>query len=346
MNDARCLHTFGVSAQVDHILYLTTNEDLLQVSTLCSENRPWLVCGEGSNLLFVDNFLGTVVINRLRSRMIVECPDHWIVEAGAGENWHELVAWLVDHEIGGVENLALIPGSVGAAPVQNIGAYGLEFSDLCDWVEVYDPQTQQFTRLSQASCQFGYRESIFKTSAMNHVIVTRVGMKLLKQWCPRLNYGSLKGLDPNTVTIAQVFETICQTRQAKLPDPAQIGNAGSFFKNPLVDASSLKKYLKRYPDMPHYLIDEDHYKVAAGWLIEQCGFKGIVYNGAGVHSQQALVLINRSGSATGQDVVRLASYIQSEVKKQFAVTLEPEVLFIGESGFMQPQEVLSYYAKP
>lgn len=345
MNDARAYHTFAVSAKVGQVLVIRSFDDLKSLHTLSSAGKPWLCCGEGSNLLFVSDYEGTLVVNQLRSRQLIECYDGWVVEAAAGENWHELVRWLVSRHVGGLENLALIPGSVGAAPVQNIGAYGAEFSDFCEWVEIWDSRSEQFARLSHAQCQFGYRSSIFKTPPMQGCIVTRVGLKLSKQWHPNLNYGSLQSIDSDSVSISQVFDTICQTRMSKLPDPKKVGNAGSFFKNPIVERRWVDRFQPHYAQMPVYPLPDGTFKVAAGWLIEQCGLKGFRMDGAGVHCKQALVLINKSGYASGTEIARLAGYIQDKVYQKFAIRLDPEVLFIGTEGFVNPQEVLSNYAK-
>ncbi|CAG9298282.1 UDP-N-acetylmuramate dehydrogenase [Celerinatantimonas diazotrophica] len=345
MNDARAYHTFAVSAKVGQVLVIRNLDDLKSLHSLSGAGKPWVCCGEGSNLLFVGDYEGTLVVNRLRSRQLIECNDAWLIEAAAGENWHELVCWLVSRNVGGLENLALIPGSVGAAPVQNIGAYGAELSDFCHWVEIWDSHTEQFSRLTHAQCQFGYRSSIFKTPQMQGCIVTRVGLKLSKQWQPNLNYGSLQSLDSDSVSISQVFDMICQTRRLKLPDPKKVGNAGSFFKNPIVERQWVERFQPLYAQIPIYPLPDGTFKVAAGWLIEQCGLKGVKMGGAGVHAKQALVLINESGHASGAEIVRLAGHIQDEVYQKFAIRLDPEVLFISTEGFVNPQEVLSNYAK-
>ncbi|MFM2475969.1 UDP-N-acetylmuramate dehydrogenase [Celerinatantimonas sp. MCCC 1A17872] len=345
MNDARAYHTFAVSSKVGQVLVIRNLDDLKSLHALSLAGKPWLCCGEGSNLLFVKDYDGTLVVNRLRSRRLIELDDAWVVEAAAGENWHELVRWLVSRNVGGLENLALIPGSVGAAPVQNIGAYGAEFSDFCQWVEIWDSRTQQFSRLSHAQCQFGYRSSIFKTPQMQGCIVTRVGISLSKHWQPNLSYGSLQSLDSDSVSISQVFDMICQTRTDKLPDPKKIGNAGSFFKNPIVDSFWVERFQPHYKQIPIYPLPDGTFKVAAGWLIDQCALKGFEMDGAGVHVKQALVLTNASGNASGAAIARLASYVQDKVYQKFAIKLEPEVLFIGTEGFVNPQEVLSNYAK-
>ncbi|MFM2485501.1 UDP-N-acetylmuramate dehydrogenase [Celerinatantimonas yamalensis] len=344
MKDVQSLHTFGVKAYCRDLLILNHLDDLKELAELERQGLPWLVIGEGSNVLFVEDFQGTLVVNRLNGRQLVQHPQGWFIEAASGENWHQLVSWLIDRDVPGLENLALIPGSVGAAPVQNIGAYGAEFSQFCRWVEVWDASCEQFSVLTQAQCQFGYRDSLFKHVPRSSMVITRVGLQLPQAWQPNCQYGPLRELD-DTATAQQIFELVCRTRRVKLPDPKQTGNAGSFFKNPIVSEAWLRHYQAQYPQLPFYSQPEGNYKIAAGWLIDQCGLKGYRQNGAGVHSHQALVLINESGTTSGLAIAQLAAHIQQQVHSRFAVTLEPEVLLIGRHGFMQSREKLSNYAK-
>ena len=246
-----------------------------------------------------------------------------------GENWHQLVEWSLSQGIDGLENLALIPGCAGSAPIQNIGAYGVEFKDVCDYVDVLNLNTGEQFRLQANECEFGYRESIFKHRYAQGYVITAVGLKLAKNWQPILKYGSLVNFDPQTVTAKQVFDEVCHIRRSKLPDPKEFGNAGSFFKNPVVSAEQFAKIQKQVENLPHFPQLDGSVKLAAGWLIDQCHLKGFQIGGAAVHQQQALVLINK-GNATGQDVVKLAHHIRQTVADKFGVYLQPEVRFMAQ----------------
>ncbi|CAG8999135.1 MAG: UDP-N-acetylenolpyruvoylglucosamine reductase [Candidatus Celerinatantimonas neptuna] len=339
MKEIKSLHTFSTQAYCQDCLFLERLDDLEQLSKYQQLQQPWVVIGEGSNLLFVEDFQGLLVCNRLKGRRLIELPDAWAVEAAAGENWHELVLWLVEKSIGGLENLALIPGTVGAAPVQNIGAYGAEFRQFCEWVEVWDTKACVFKRLSAEQCGFGYRDSCFKHNEMRRNIVTRVGLRLMKNWQPRLDYGALDKLLGDDISPLSIFNMVCKIRSSKLPNPELTGNAGSFFKNPIVSEQWVKMYQAQYEKIPIYPLSDTCFKVAAGWMIEQAGLKGFRLKGAGVDAKQALVLINASGNATGKEILELAKYVRQEVKCCFDVLLEPEVLLIGANGILEPQEV-------
>lgn len=340
MKEVTSLHTFGIRSFCQDILFLKSAADLSRLADLHESQTPWLVIGEGSNVLFVDDYQGVLVCNQMSGLQLSEFADSWVVEACAGENWHQLVAYLVSRGIGGLENLALIPSSVGAAPVQNIGAYGVEFCQFCEWVEVWDVQHRTFKQLKRSECQFDYRDSCFKSPSNRHWVVTKVGLKLPKNWQPQLAHGPLQDLQGVEVTPAEIFQRVCAIRQTKLPDPTEQGNAGSFFKNPIIDDDWINRYQGRYPKIPLYPVAPNHYKVAAGWLIDQCGLKDYREGGAAVHPHQALVLTNHNGQATGSEITRLASHIRQQVWKQFEVKLEPEVLFIGAQGKVAPEEVL------
>jgi len=229
----------------------------------------------------------------------------------------------------GLENLALIPGCVGSAPIQNIGAYGVEFEKFANYVELLELATGNVFRIIDG--QYGYRESIFKSQYLKGHVVVHVGLKLAKQWQPILGYGELKSFDPNMVTAKEIFDKVCEVRCSKLPDPKILGNAGSFFKNPIIDQFQYNKLIKSYPNMPAYPQADGQVKVAAGWLIDQCGLKGQQVGGAAVHERQALVLVNK-GNAIAQDVIDLARIVINTVHQKFSINLSPEIRFMGKQG--------------
>ncbi|QIW16783.1 UDP-N-acetylenolpyruvoylglucosamine reductase [Pasteurellaceae bacterium RH1A] len=325
-------HTFHLPAKANHIAEVETAQQLLsQWQAAQAENQPVLLLGQGSNVLFLEDFLGKVIINRLKGIEHKEDTDFHYLHVAGGENWHELVQWTLAQGMAGLENLALIPGCVGSAPIQNIGAYGVEFERVCDYVEVLNLKTGETFRLTADQCQFGYRESIFKHQYKEGYAIVAVGLKLAKAWQPVLSYGSLANLDPQTVTPQAVFEEVCAVRQSKLPNPDQVGNAGSFFKNPVVAFADFERIQTAYPNIPHYLQADGSVKLPAGWLIDQCNLKGFQVGGAAVHTQQALVLINKE-NAVGKDVADLAREVRRQVREKFGVELHPEVRFMGATG--------------
>ncbi len=335
------LNTFAIDAQASQIITATRSEHLTEAWHLAQKNhQPLLLLGEGSNVLFLENFAGIVAVNRLKGIDITQTDSEWLLHVGAGENWHQLVCHTLENNIAGLENLALIPGCVGSAPIQNIGAYGIELQSLCNYVDVLNLESGKVMRLSAIDCLFGYRESIFKHSYRDGYAIIAVGLRLQKQWQPKLTYGDLTRMDPTTVTPQQIFESVCAMRRSKLPDPAKTGNAGSFYKNPIVDAKRVNALLAEYPNMPVYPQHDGNVKLAAGWLVENAGLKGFNIGGAAVHQQQALVLINQH-NATSADVLALASYVRDTVAEKFSVWLEPEVRFISAQGEVNAVEALS-----
>lgn len=304
------------------------------------KDSPFLILGEGSNVLLLENFAGTVVLNRIKGIKIDEDVEAWKLHVGAGENWHQLVKTTLEKGITGLENLALIPGMVGSAPIQNIGAYGVELKDVCAYVDVLNLHNGNIERLHRDECQFAYRDSIFKHQYQSGYAIVAVGFSLSKQWHPVLTYGDLKTLNPATVTAWEVFNAVCTMRQSKLPDPAITGNVGSFFKNPVIRHEQAAELLARFSDMPHYPQPSGEVKLAAGWLIDRCQLKGLRIGGAAVHQQQALVLINAE-NATPQDFVALAREVRAQVGEKFDVWLEPEVRFIKAQGECNAVEVIS-----
>lgn len=325
-------NSFGLTVYANRIVTADTPDALLTAWQRSQRGQqPVLILGGGSNVLFLESFSGTVILNRIMGIQVVERHDAWHLHVGAGENWHRLVEYTLREGMHGLENLALIPGCAGSAPIQNIGAYGVEFKRVCDYVDVLDLQSGEARRLTALECQFGYRDSIFKHTHQQGYAITAVGLRLAKEWQPVLNYGDLARLDARTVTPVQVFDAVCHMRRTKLPDPAVTGNAGSFFKNPIVSAEHAQRIRESYPDMPSYPQPDGTVKLAAGWLIDRCGLKGCQIGGAAVHEQQALVLINKD-RATSQDILALAKHVREQVAARFSVGLEPEVRFIAAHG--------------
>jgi UDP-N-acetylmuramate dehydrogenase len=293
---------------------------------------PKFVLGGGSNLVFSRNPPGVVLRVEVPGlRLLATEPRAWIVEAGAGESWHGLVAWTLAQGLPGLENLASIPGSVGAAPVQNIGAYGVELADRFESLDVFDLQTGKVQTMDGAACRFAYRDSWFKQQRPGRWVILRVRLRLPKPWQAVLGYVDIERRMAETgigrPDAQTVFDWVCAIRRAKLPDPAQIGNAGSFFKNPVVSAEQCRDIIGRDPEIVHYPLPDGRVKLAAGWLIDACGWKGKTVGNAGVYERQALVLVNRGG-ATGAEVLTLARAIQESVYGRFGIRLEPEPVIV------------------
>ncbi|QYM92701.1 UDP-N-acetylmuramate dehydrogenase [Dickeya zeae] len=337
----QAFNSFSLSAfATDVVTVENTTELLSEWQRARQHGLPTLILGEGSNILFLGDFNGTVLINRLRGIEVDETESEWMIHVGAGENWHQLVEYTLAHQIAGLENLALIPGCVGSAPIQNIGAYGVDLKRVCAYVDVLNLNTGKVIRLNAQECRFGYRDSIFKHEYQNGFAIIAVGLCLSKNWKPILEYGDLTRLDPTTVTSRDVFDAVCQMRRSKLPDPAVMGNAGSFFKNPVVSSAIAECILKHYPNAPHYPQPTGDIKLAAGWLIDQCGLKGYQIGQAAVHDKQALVLVNKGG-ASSDELIALARYVRNQVAAKFDVWLEPEVRFIAARGEVDAVEALS-----
>jgi UDP-N-acetylmuramate dehydrogenase len=322
-------HTFGTEATAKYYFEFTETEDLQAFITTTTEwkNLPIMILGEGSNLLFVNDFHGLIINPNVPGIKIVhEDRNNIWLEVGAGVVWDDLVEYSVFNRWGGIENLSLIPGKVGAAAVQNIGAYGMEIQNQIESVTGFDLQTQSESTLDVSDCQYAYRDSIFKNQLKDRFIVTSVSFKLDKFPEFILNYGDLKAETEKlgAITLRNIRKTVIAIRESKLPDPKIYGNAGSFFKNPIVESSLANSLRTTYPGMPHYPASEGQTKLAAGWLIEQCGWKGFRRGDAGVHEKQALVLINY-GNATGKEIYDLSEEIRLSVQEKFGVELEREV---------------------
>lgn len=319
-------NTFGIDAKCKRFIEYSSVEEAQQVArTITGADRPLLILGGGSNLLLTGDYNGTVLHSGIR---FLEQTDECHVRCGSGFIWDDVVDYCVANNLYGAENLSIIPGEVGASAVQNIGAYGAEAKDLIECVEAVEIETGQICRFTNTECAYSYRQSKFKHAWKNRFLITAVTYKLSKTYNPKLDYGNIrvalaaKGID--NPTAMQLRETIIDIRNAKLPDPKVLGNAGSFFMNPVVPTHKYNQLAQQYVGMPHYTIDSEYEKIPAGWLIEQCGWKGKALGKAAVHNKQALVLVN-CGGATGSEVVQLYKTIQHDVKQKFDIEIKPEV---------------------
>ncbi|MFY9512439.1 MAG: UDP-N-acetylmuramate dehydrogenase [Rubrivivax sp.] len=329
----REFNSFGLPALAQTLVRVASDADVRRVVDHPQLGMaPKFVLGGGSNVVLTRDVTAVVVkVEVPGRRLVAEHDDAWIVEAGAGESWPEFVAWTLEQGWPGLENLALIPGSVGAAPVQNIGAYGVELKDRFESLDAVDLITGRSVTLDAATCRFGYRDSVFKHGLAGKSVITRVRLRLPRPWQPVLGYLDLErkmaetgNTHPDAHTI---FDWVCGIRRAKLPDPAVVGNAGSFFKNPVVSAEQCRDIIGRDPHIVHYPMADGSVKLAAGWLIDACGWKGKTVGRAGVYDKQALVLVNRGG-ASGAEVVTLARAIQESVYGRFGIRLEPEPVIV------------------
>lgn len=321
-------NTFGIDVATKYFAAFSSTEELKVILDECKD-IPVLVLGGGSNLLLTKDFDGLVLKNEIRGIEIVsETEDEVIVRSGAGEVWHDFVLYCISKGFSGVENLSLIPGSVGASPMQNIGAYGVEIKDVFEKLEAYEMATGEIHTYDNAACEFGYRESIFKRAVKGKYIITQVYYKLSKKHKLNTTYGAIESeLQANGIgqpTIKDISNAVIAIRSSKLPDPKQIGNAGSFFKNPVVEKSVYDKILQAYPNAPAYPAEEGKVKMPAGWLIETAGWKGKTISNYGVHTKQALVLVNYGG-ATGHQIYALSTQIIDDIFKKFGILLEREV---------------------
>ncbi|MFC7358336.1 UDP-N-acetylmuramate dehydrogenase [Jejudonia soesokkakensis] len=322
-------NTFGIDCKARNFVAVTTVEELKEVLKT-SEGSKRFILGGGSNMLLLNDIDALVIHVNLKGISIIsEDENHVIVEVMAGENWHEFVLYCIENEFGGIENLSLIPGNVGTSPIQNIGAYGVELKDIFISCEVLEIASQTEKTFSKEECQFGYRDSIFKNEAKDQYIITSVRFQLTKKnHVLSTSYGAiqqeLKAQKIENPTLKDVSNAVISIRQSKLPDPKELGNSGSFFKNPVIDADAFKTFRIKFPEAPFYEVSPTQFKIPAGWLIEQAGFKGKRFGDAGVHKNQALVLVNY-GNATGREIWELALKIQKEVKEKFGIYITPEV---------------------
>lgn len=325
-------NTFGIDVNAKYFLEINSISELTSVSnTEIFKNEKLLIISGGSNLLLTKNFDGLVIKNNISGINITnEDENEVVLNVGAGEDWHELVMFAVKNNWGGIENLSLIPGNAGTAPMQNIGAYGVELKDSFVSLEAFEISSGETHLFSNKDCRFGYRESIFKNTHKGKYIITSISLKLSKKPKINIDYGDIKNelslLSIEKPTIKDVSNAIIKIRQSKLPDPKKIGNSGSFFKNPVISKSELEKLTLSYPDVVKYPVN-DKFKIAAGWLIEKAGWKGKTFDNYGVHKKQALVLVNYGG-AKGTDINNLSNQIIKAIQDKFGVTLEKEVNII------------------
>ncbi|MGB0347473.1 MAG: UDP-N-acetylmuramate dehydrogenase [Balneolaceae bacterium] len=328
------LSTMGVKAISK---YFATLDDINLLPEIINfvetTHSKFLILGGGSNVLFIGDFDGLIIKNELNGIQIVEETETQVLlKIGAGENWHALVEFCVGNRWFGIENLALIPGTVGAAPIQNIGAYGVELVDVFVELETFDIDNKTFNVFNKRDCKFGYRDSIFKNTLKNKFIITSVTIRLQKSGEVNFGYSALKShfetLGISTPSIDEIFKAVVEVRQSKLPDPAFIGNNGSFFKNPVIPVFHYDELKQKYPDIPSYPVTEQLVKVPAGWLIDKAGWKGYRKGDAGIHAKQALVLVNY-GYASGQDIYQLSEMVLNDVIQKFGIKLEREVNIFG-----------------
>ena len=329
----KSFNTFGVEASAGLMLTLENEEDLLSLPPF--DPGSDFILGGGSNVLFATDIPGTVIHNRITGREIVKTGDqHAWVEAGAGENWHELVRWTLKNGLSGLENLSLIPGLTGAAPIQNIGAYGVELATVLESVTAWDLSRSRWKTFSHEDCRLAYRDSRFKTTEPDRFLITSIRLRLDRHYQPQLEYAGLREelsrLNIRHPTAIEVSDAVLRLRQRKLPDPVTSGNAGSFFKNPVLERDESKALLARFPELPAWSLGDETVKASAAWMIERCGLKGHRTGDAGISDRHALVIVNH-GSATGGEILELARKIQSTVHDRFGVMLEIEPRIIDFS---------------
>lgn len=325
-------NTFGIHAKCRRFIEYVSADEAQQIAkTLSRDDLPLLIIGGGSNLLLSDDFEGTVIHAAVLGREVDEHDEYVMLRCGAGEIFDNVVEYAVNQGWHGAENLSLIPGEVGAAAVQNIGAYGTEVCEIIHSVEAVDLSTGEMVTIPVSECHYAYRDSRFKHEWKNRFLITHVTFLLQKTFSPRLDYGNIRAFLKNKgitqPTTQQLREAVISIRNDKLPDVKVLGNAGSFFVNPVVPREHFLSIQKQYPDMPFYEIDDNQVKIPAGWLIEQCGWKGRNLGKAGVYEKQALILVNRGG-ATGKDIIQLCEAIQKDVWQQFSIAIRPEVNII------------------
>lgn len=323
------LNSFAVEARARELLELESADDLsIFEGDFRFDPARDLVLGSGSNVLFAGDVNGTVVLNRISGRGITrDTGNRVLVEACAGENWHQLVLWSVEQGLSGIENLSLIPGLAGAAPIQNIGAYGVELSDVLDSLQALNLESGELHDFTNEDCQFAYRDSRFKSADAGKYLITRIRLLLSREFNPTLGYAGLneelETMGVTTPTAKHVSQAVIRIRRRKLPDPGLIGNAGSFFKNPVINRAKALNLGEEFPAIPTYSVSDIQSKVSAAWLIEQCGWKGRSMGGAAVSDQHALVLINKD-NATGGEILALATAVRESVLDRFGIELQPE----------------------
>ena len=325
-------NTFGIQANCDRFIDMETEDDVMKLKDMLDDkDMPLLIIGRGSNLLLTDDYHATVLHCSIKGKTIVkEDGNSVLLRCGAGEEWDSIVDYCVAHDWQGIENLSLIPGEVGASAVQNIGAYGTEVKEIIHSIEAVEISTGKKHTFSNEQCEYSYRQSKFKNEWKDRFIITHVTYRLEKStdYIPKVDYGNIKSERErkgiSMPTMKDIRDVVISIRKDKLPDPEVEGNAGSFFMNPIVEKATFMNLLEQYPDMPHYNVDSEREKIPAGWMIDQCGWKGKTLGKAGVHDRQALVLVNRGG-ATGKDILLLCNTIRNDVKQKFGIDIHPEV---------------------
>ncbi|WP_298895826.1 UDP-N-acetylmuramate dehydrogenase [uncultured Psychroserpens sp.] len=325
-------NTFGIDVKAKQFVSVSSIEELKDIYSSSAYPQKFIL-GGGSNMLLTKDIDALVIHLNLKGKQIISQSDNKVlVQSLAGENWHEFVLWTLENDFGGLENLSLIPGNVGTSPIQNIGAYGVELKDVFHSCSALNLETLEIETFTKDSCEFDYRNSIFKQHAKGKYIITSVMFNLsVKEHTLHTNYGAitseLQAMMVTEPTIQDVSKAVIAIRESKLPNPKEIGNSGSFFKNPIISKSEFLKFKKNFPDAPHYIVSDEEVKVPAGWLIEHAGFKGKTFDNYGVHKKQALVLVNYGG-ANGNDILKLSQLIQETVARIFDINIEAEVNII------------------
>ncbi len=332
--DLSFFNTLGIPANAPLFTEITDKNQLAELAAFgFFDQENWFVFGGGSNVLFKSDLDSAVIRMAITGINVVAESDKEIkVQIGAGEDWHTVVEWAVNRNYGGIENLALIPGTSGAAPIQNIGAYGVELAEVFEELELFNPETKKFQKLAKKECRFGYRDSIFKHELKGKTVITSITLKLKKagykvnsSYASLENYLKERGVE--SPQIKDVFDAVVAVRQSKLPDPELIGNAGSFFKNPVLDYQTHQALKNKYSEMPSFQVEEESYKIPAGWLIEKTGWKGKRIGNVGCYKNQALVIVNHGG-ASGEEIMKFAGKVQKSVRNKFGIDLVPEVNII------------------
>ena len=325
-------NTFGIEAKAKEFVTVHSTDELIEILQKHPTSKKFIL-GGGSNMLLTQDIEALVIHLDLKGKKVIDENEDFVwVESQAGENWHEFVLWTIDQNFGGLENLSLIPGNVGTTPIQNIGAYGVEIKDTFVLCEAIHIETQELLVFTNEKCKFGYRESIFKNEIKDEFVITSVVFKLTKR-NHKLNtsYGAIEAeLEKQHIknpSLKDVTNAVIAIRESKLPNPKELGNSGSFFKNPVILKSDFEKIQQNFPEMPHYVVSETEVKVPAGWLIEQAGFKGKRFGDAGIHKNQALVLVNY-GNATGQEILEVSKNIQKTIFETYGISIEAEVNII------------------
>lgn len=323
-------NTFNIDVRSDKFISINSEDQLIDFLSQHKGEENIFFLGGGSNVLFSKDYNGTIIHISIKGKKIIEeLDDKIIIEVSSGENWHDFVKWSIDNNYGGIENLSLIPGNVGAAPIQNIGAYGVELKDVFDSCRVLSIDSNEIKIFNKEECDFNYRSSVFKSSQKNKYVILSIRLKLTKEpHSYNLSYDSLRErFNDKEINLSNISEEIVKIRESKLPDPKKIGNCGSFFKNPFIESEKLDILLEKYPKLPYNKVENGLYKIPAAWLIEKMGFKNKSLGDAGVYINQPLVIVN-NGNASGSDILNFANSIKNSVKENFNIDLEEEVNII------------------